>query len=135
MSAEYRKTDCNPKIMNGGLYVTATWALPLLEARAKEDHESKPTFFMTGGYVWQDPVPELFALCMQKAAQHNLMKSLWKQHGSSKGIHFATLSIAGVVQDSDKNINAKAIAGHYWDLYNEDKKSWRFNVDLMPSEG
>lgn len=116
--------------MNIGLYETARWAVPLLESNARQQGPH-PCLFLSGGAVYENPVVEVFALCMQKAAQHNLMKSLWIKQGDGKGkVHVAVANIGGVVKDDDPIINAKNIAQTYCTLYNEDVGEWRHRVDI-----
>lgn len=66
---------------------------------------------------------------MNKAAQVNFMDS-FAQIVNPKGIHVATVDIGGIVQDSDPVVNAKNIAKTFWELYEEDKNSWRQMVAL-----
>lgn len=65
------------KVMNIGLYTAIGWAQPHLLALAKRAH-SRPCFFLSGGAIYKDPLPMVFALSMQKAAQWNLMQSFRK---------------------------------------------------------
>jgi NAD(P)-dependent dehydrogenase (short-subunit alcohol dehydrogenase family) len=110
------------KNMNLGLYVTATWAKPHLEARAKEG-KAHPCLFLSGSGIGDTPFPPLFSLSMQKAAQQNLMRSLGQVLGP-KGVHVAYASIDGQVADDDPVVNAKNIASTYWGLYQEEQKDW-----------
>lgn len=107
--------------MNIGLYVTAAWALPLLESNAQS--KSHPCFFITGGQIWDHPFPAYFSLSMQKAAQVNFAGSL-SQVAGPKGIHVATVSVGGVVKDEDPVLNAKNIASKFWELYLQDRDGW-----------
>lgn len=55
------------QIMNIGLYVTISWAKPLLEERAKDRKQAPyPCMFLSGGAVADTPIPPVFALSMQK---------------------------------------------------------------------
>lgn len=116
------------QMMNVGLYVVATWATPLLISRA-EEKLGRPSFLLSGGAVHEDPLPEVFSLCMQKAAQHNLMKSLDKQFGA-QGVHFGVVNIGGPVTDEDPVINVKNISETFWELAQEEKGKWRHSVDI-----
>jgi NAD(P)-dependent dehydrogenase (short-subunit alcohol dehydrogenase family) len=114
------------KNMNLGLYVTATWAKPHLEAQAKEG-AAHPCLFLSGSGIGDIPLPVLFSLSMQKAAQQNLMRSLGQVLGP-RGVHVAYASIDGQVTDDDPHLNAKNIASKYWELYQEKQKEWRDRV-------
>ncbi|KAI9695820.1 MAG: hypothetical protein M1820_008414 [Bogoriella megaspora] len=118
------------EVMNIGLYVSATWAIPLLEGRAKGRSKGPyPTLLLSGGYVHEDPLPVAFALCMQKAMQHNLMKSLWKVE-SEKSVHVGVSNIGAEVSDEEPERSPGGIAKTYWELYNEERGSWRHSVDI-----
>ena len=122
--------------MNIGLYVTATWALPLLEKRASGRTKGPwPSFLLSGGYIANDPKEVFFALSMQKAMQHNLMKSMWNvQLGREKkgvgAVHTAVANIGGHVGDEEPVRTSENIAGIYWELYQEEKGKWRQQVDI-----
>lgn len=111
------------QFMTIGLYVTAVWALPLLESVKQSKTDSRPSFFMTGGGIWEQPIPEVFALSVQKAAQVNLART-FEQIAGPKGVHVATVSVNGPVQDSDPVLNAKNIASKFWDLYLQESGNW-----------
>ncbi|KAI9664054.1 MAG: hypothetical protein M1821_007545 [Bathelium mastoideum] len=122
--------------MNIGLYVTASWALPLMEQRAEGRSKGPaPSFLLSGGYIATDPREIVFALSMQKAMQHNLMKSMWRvQKGrEEKGeaaVHVAIANIGGRVADEEPVRTAANIAKINWEIYGEEKGSWRQQVDI-----
>ena len=121
--------------MNIGLYITATWALPLMEKRAEGRGEGPwPSFLLSGGYVADDPRENVFALSMQKAMQHNLMKSLWKVQMGKKNdegmVHIGIANIGGHVGDEEPVRTAGNIARVYWEVYREERSSWRQQVDI-----
>ncbi|KAF2234182.1 NAD(P)-binding protein [Viridothelium virens] len=121
--------------MNVGLYVTATWALPLMEDRAKGRGKGPwPSFLLSGGFVAEDPRETVFALSMQKAMQHNLMKSLWRVQMHKKTeegpVHFGVSNIGGHVGDEEPVRTASNIAGVHWELYGEERQNWRQQVDI-----
>lgn len=62
------------QIMNIGLYVTMSWAKPLMEDRAKDRKQAPyPCMFLSGGAVADNPVPPVFALSMQKVCYFPLL--------------------------------------------------------------
>ena len=122
--------------MNIGLYIAATWALPLMEKRVEgRRQEPRPAFLLSGGYVYEDPRPEVFALCMQKAMQHNFMKSLWKiakakGERGEEAVHIGVANIGGHVGDEEPVRTAANIAEVYWELYGEKRETWRHQIDV-----
>lgn len=120
--------------MNVGLYVTATWAVPLLGSLKQEKPNSHPSFFITGGGIWKEYLHFVFALSMQKAAQVNFAGCL-AQIAGPMGIHVATISVNGLVSDSDPVTNAKNVASTYWKLYLQESNDWENMVDLGGMDG
>lgn len=116
------------KAMSIGMYVAMSWAQPHLAAMAKMP-DARPSFLLSGGTIYRNPLPDLFSLGMQKAAQHNLMMSFSKVVGP-KGVHVASVSIAGQVTDEDAVMNAENVARQHWSLYEEESKHWRFEVEV-----
>ncbi|EXJ69992.1 uncharacterized protein A1O5_07065 [Cladophialophora psammophila CBS 110553] len=116
------------KSMNIGLFVAASWALPHLTAAA-ERPGTHPSFLFTNSGLWDRPLADLASLSMQKAAQYNLMLSL-KQMVEAKGVHVAGVNIGGLVRDEDPVINANNIARALFDLSQEDKPDWQWEVKV-----
>jgi len=114
--------------MSIGLYVAATWALPLL-TEAGTNPQSHPSILITGGGLHDHPFPQYFSLAMQKSAQFNFAGSL-SQIASPNGIHVATLDIGGFVSNDDPLLNATNIADHFWTLYTQDRNSWQTVVKI-----
>jgi short-subunit dehydrogenase len=104
-----------------GIYVVATWAIPYLEQAAQKG--GKPSFFLSGSGVNYRPLPPVFSLCMNKAAQTNFLKSLHHIAGP-KGVHVAWLNINGSVGDDEPVRTAATCAQQHWELYQQDKSSW-----------
>jgi hypothetical protein len=42
----------------------------------------------------------------------------------------ASIAIAAVIRDDGPVLNAKNIAERYWQLYEQDKDTWEFNVRM-----
>ncbi|KIW92588.1 uncharacterized protein Z519_06435 [Cladophialophora bantiana CBS 173.52] len=116
------------KSMNIGLFVAASWALPHLTAAA-ERPGTHPSFLFTNSGLWDRPLADFASLSMQKAAQYNLMLSL-KQMVETKGVHVAGVNIGGLVRDEDPVINANNIARALFDLSQEDKPDWQWEVKV-----
>lgn len=114
--------------MNLGLYVTASWALPHMVSLVGKEN-AYPSFFLSGGGINARPVASLFSLSMQKAAQHNFMES-FRIVAEPQGVHVGIVNIGGVVTDQDAVINARKIASTYWDLYQQEKNEWKFEVKI-----
>jgi NAD(P)-dependent dehydrogenase (short-subunit alcohol dehydrogenase family) len=85
------KAADTPQVAVVGLYTTAMWAMPHLSAlAANAQKEAHPSFLVTGGGLYKNPMPQFFALAMMKAAQVNLAGSLAREYGP-KGVHVGTL--------------------------------------------
>jgi len=112
-------------LTNIALYTTAQWAMPLL-SKMKEDR--KPSFLVTSSLLWKDPMPFLFSLSLVKTSQRNLVDSLKRTYPD---IHIALLNVAGVVSPEDKYFNPPLIADRYWELYDQEKSAWTFDLDIL----
>ncbi|KIW29266.1 uncharacterized protein PV07_05091 [Cladophialophora immunda] len=116
------------KSMNLGLFVAASWALPHLTAAA-EQPGTHPSFLFTNSGLWDRPLANFASLSMQKAAQYNLMLSL-KQMVEARGVHVAGVNIGGLVREEDPVINPNNIARALFDLSQEDKPNWQWEVKV-----
>ncbi|KIV87125.1 hypothetical protein PV11_02693 [Exophiala sideris] len=116
------------KTMNIGLYTAATWAIPHLTAAAGRPG-AHPSFFLSNGAIYEQPIAGFFALSMQKAAQFNFTSSL-RQILGPKGVHVAVITIAAIIRDDHPVLNPKNIAAQYWNLYEQNEDSWEFNVPM-----
>jgi NAD(P)-dependent dehydrogenase (short-subunit alcohol dehydrogenase family) len=113
------------RLTNIALYKTAQWAIPLLQ---KTDSDSSPSFFVTSTtLLYKEPVPDLVSLSMVKSAQRALVLSL---HEKFKDVHFALLSVGGVVSPDAKNLNPENIAQKCWELYKQPKNGWRKEMEV-----
>ncbi|KAK5033239.1 hypothetical protein LTS07_003540 [Exophiala sideris] len=88
-----------------------------------------PSFFLSNGAIYEQPIAGFFALSMQKAAQFNLTSSL-RQILGPKGVHVAVITIAAIIRDDHPVLNPKNIAAQYWKLYEQNEDSWDFNVPM-----
>lgn len=116
------------KLMNIGQYVTAVWALPLLAEVAKRSG-THATFLNSSSGVADTPIPQVFSLSMQKAAQNNFLKSFAHTAGP-QDIHVARVDINGAVSDDQPELNAKNIAQQHWTLSQQDKSGWTDKIDV-----
>ena len=116
------------QLMNIGQIVTAYWALPLL-AEVAERSGSHPTFLNSSSGVGDEPLPQVFSLSMNKAAQNNFLKSL-AHVARPQGIHVARVHINGQVADEYPELNAKNIAEKHWKLSQQAEKDWEAKIDV-----
>lgn len=115
------------QLTNIALYKTAQWALPLLKRAPGDD--SSPSFFVTSTtLLYKQPEPSLVSLSMVKSAQRALVLSLNATYGSD--VHFALLSIGGVVSPDAKNLSPDNIADKAWELYKQPKGKWEKEMEV-----
>ncbi|KAK8070977.1 hypothetical protein PG997_011180 [Apiospora hydei] len=71
------------KVNGVGIYVASVWAMPYLVelAAAGGSPRRHPSFLLSGSGINYSPLPPIFSLSMQKAAQSNLLKSLEQMYG------------------------------------------------------
>ncbi|KAI6863144.1 hypothetical protein KC343_g4806 [Hortaea werneckii] len=103
---------------NLALYVTAQWGIPLL----LQSHFSKPTFFVTGTWLAEKPLPALLSLSAVKASQQNMVMSFHEAFG--KDIHFGLIKVMGVVKPDAKGTNPTNIAQKTLELYKQERAEW-----------
>ncbi|KAK8024130.1 hypothetical protein PG993_012196 [Apiospora rasikravindrae] len=117
--------------INGvGIYVASVWAMPyLVELAATGGRGRHPSFLLSGSGINYSPLPPIFSLSMQKAAQSNLLKSLEQMYGP-KGVHVARLDINGFVREDDEVMAPKRCAEQHWRLSQQDKDSWEHVVNV-----
>ena len=114
------------KIPNLGLYNTATVLLPHLQALAKSHLDAHPALFVTSGALIHQPFPHAFSLSMAKAAQASLTKLL--AVGNKDVVHVALVTIGGKVSPEEEVRNPENIAAIFWELYQQKKGSWEFEM-------
>nr|POE89886.1 dehydrogenase/reductase sdr family member 12 [Quercus suber] len=113
------------RLTNLALYETAKWATPILE---KSPEDISPSFFVTSTtQLYKEPVPDLVSLSMVKSAQRALVLSL---HAKHPGIHFALLSVGGVVSPDAKNLSPENIANRCWELYKQPRQAWKREEEI-----
>ena len=112
------------KILNLGLYTTASTLLPHLQALAKSNPSAHPALFVTSGAVIHQPFPPVFSLSMAKAAQASLAKLLADE--TKNVVHVALVTVGGQVTPEEKVNNPANIATKFLELYEQKKGSWEF---------
>ncbi|GIK05162.1 hypothetical protein Aspvir_009264 [Aspergillus viridinutans] len=118
------------KVSNLALYAVAKWAMPLLRAKAATGTDCRPSFLVTSSWLPVDPIPELFALSMVKAAQANLVKSLAKVF-APQGVQVGLVVVGGVVSPSAPALNARNVAEQAWNLFARKREEWTGQVTIL----
>ena len=114
------------KVPNLGLYTTASKLLPHLQALAKTHPEAHPALFVTSGAIIHKPEAPVFSLSMAKAAQANMTKLLAEENKDV--VHVALVTVDGVVSMEEKVRNPANIASIFWELYEQRKGNWMFEM-------
>lgn len=68
-----------------------------------------PSIIVTSSMLPQQPIPQLFALSLVKAAQRNLVQSLSLTY-ASQGVHLGLINVGGPVSPEDETWNPTNIA-------------------------
>lgn len=114
------------KVPNLGLYTTASVMLPHLQALAKSQPDAHPALFVTSSPLIHQPFAPVFSLSMAKAAQASLVKLL---AADNEGVvHVALVTVGGQVTPEEKVNNPPNIATKFWELYEQRKGSWAFEM-------
>ena len=114
------------KVPNLGLYTTASVLLPHLQALAKSTPSAHPALFVTSAAIIHQPFGPVFSLSMAKAAQASLTKLV--ADDNKDVVHVALVTVGGPVAPEEKVNNPPNIATKFWDLYQQKKGSWEFEV-------
>ena len=93
--------------------MTAQWGIPLL----LESRFPKPSFFVTGTWLAESPLPVLLSLSAVKASQQNMVMSFHEAFG--KDIHFGLIKVMGVVKPDAKGTNPTKIAQKTLELHRQ----------------
>ena len=113
-------------IPNLGLYTTATVLVPHLQALAKSHPDAHPALFVTSSALIHQPFAPVFSLSMAKTAQASLLKLL---AADNEGVvHVALVTVGGQVTSDEKVNNPLNIATKFWELYEQKKGSWQFEM-------
>lgn len=114
------------KIPNLGLYTTASVLLPHLQKLAKADQTAHPALFITSGAIIHQPFAPVFSLSMAKAAQASLAQLLAAENKDV--VHVALVTVGGQVTPEEEVNNPANIATKFWELYEQKKGSWEFEM-------
>ncbi|MGB3586336.1 MAG: SDR family NAD(P)-dependent oxidoreductase [Tunicatimonas sp.] len=95
-----------------GAIVAAQEVLP-----AMQDNKAGKIFF-TGGGLSLNPNFQYGSLGIGKAGLRNAAYCL-HQEARAKGVHVATVTIRGFIQEEDEKYNPAAIAEQFWQLYEQ----------------
>ncbi|RYP70477.1 hypothetical protein DL771_005414 [Monosporascus sp. 5C6A] len=115
------------KINVSALYVCAQRVIPRLLELAKSETEAMPALIVTSSMLPLNPIPQLFALSLVKAAQRNLMQSLSMTY-ATQGIHIGLINVGGPVSPTDKIWNPTNIAAKAWEWFSQSKEKPTFEV-------
>ncbi|KAK4120682.1 NAD(P)-binding protein [Parathielavia appendiculata] len=121
---DVKEIEYDLKITVSALYVLAQRYIPHLVSLAKagadpdSEHSSsaKPGFLVTSSALPLEPIPQLFALSLVKAAQRNLVQSLHMAY-APEGVHVGVINVAGAVSPDDLERNPANIAARAWDWF------------------
>lgn len=87
------------------------------------------TVLLTGGGFAIQPHPDYLSLSIGKAGIRALAQGLFENF-KDKGIHVATVTVAGFVSPGSKE--ADTVAEHFWQLHAQPKESWTVEHIYMP---
>lgn len=99
--------------------------MPKLLEAAKGSYN--PAFLTTSGGLYREPEHFLFSLSAGKAGQYNMMESFHKKYEPQ--IHFASISVRGIVSDEAKVTNPRAVGERFYKFY-EQKKGTKGQVSV-----
>ena len=116
------------KIPNLGLYTTASVLMPHLQALAKSNPTAHPALFITSSALIHQPFAPVFSLSMSKAAQASLAKLLAADNKDV--VHVALVTVGGQVTFEEKDNNPPNIASKFWELYEQKKGNWDFEMKI-----
>ncbi|MCJ1472977.1 hypothetical protein MMC13_001626 [Lambiella insularis] len=99
------------------LYTLARWAMPLLRASPSPQR----ALLVTSSELWKEPLPELFALSVAKAAQRTLVLCLQRAFAD---VHVALLSVPVRVGEGEGMVRAGRVAEGMWELWRQERGRW-----------
>lgn len=103
--------------------------MPRLVELAKTPSQYKPALVVTSSMLPFEPMTDLFALSLVKAAQLNLVHSLAKVY-KPQGVHVGVINVAGFVSEEEKERNPKNIADKTWEWFTSDVEDIPFEVRI-----
>lgn len=115
---------------NSDLAVNIGGAQAAIQAAApKMIDRGSGSILLTGGGFALYPHPDYLSLSIGKAGIRALAQGLFESL-KEKGIHVATVTVAGFVDPGSKD--AKAVAEEFWQLHNQPKGSWTVETTYTP---
>ncbi|KAL2125673.1 hypothetical protein VTJ04DRAFT_2038 [Mycothermus thermophilus] len=119
---DIKEIEYDLKITVSALYLVAKRYIPHLVSLAKSgEPDSKPALLVTSSALPFQPIPQLFALSLTKAAQRNLVQSLNLTH-APEGVHIGVINVAGQVLPDDPVRNPTNIAAKTWEWFEAGKE-------------
>lgn len=100
--------------------------LPFLQKLAKSNPSAHPALFVTSGAIIHQPFAPVFSLSMAEAAQASLAKLLAEDNKDV--VHVALVTVGGQMTPDEKANNPANIAAKFWELYEQKKGSWEFEI-------
>ncbi|RGP66696.1 hypothetical protein FSPOR_6436 [Fusarium sporotrichioides] len=105
------------------------YSMPRLVELANTPSQYKPALIVTSSMLPFEPMTDLFALSLVKAAQLNLVHSLAKVY-KPQGVHVGVINVAGFVSEEEKERNPKNIADKTWEWFTSDVEDMPFEVRI-----
>ncbi|KAF6814679.1 short-chain dehydrogenase reductase sdr [Colletotrichum sojae] len=93
------------------------------------DADASPALLVTSSRLPQDPIPQVFALSLVKAAQRNLVQSLRMTY-ESQGVHVGLIVVGGPVAEDHATLNPGNIAERTWEWFEGIKESPSLEVNI-----
>ncbi|QPC77990.1 hypothetical protein HYE68_008742 [Fusarium pseudograminearum] len=117
------------KISVSALYTTLKYLMPRLVELADTPSQYKPALIVTSSMLPFEPMPDLFALSLVKAAQLNMVRSLAIVY-KPQGVHVGVINVTGFVSEEEKERNSKNIADKTWEWFTSDREDMPFEVRI-----
>ncbi|KAK3934525.1 hypothetical protein QBC46DRAFT_399542 [Diplogelasinospora grovesii] len=118
LTHDVKEIEYDFKITVSALYAVVQREMPNLVRIAKADSSAKPAVIVTSSALPQQPIPQLFALSLVKAAQRNLMESLSMTYGP-QGVHIGLINVGGPVSPTDTERSPSNIAAKTWEWFSD----------------
>ncbi|HRY06563.1 MAG TPA: SDR family NAD(P)-dependent oxidoreductase [Hyphomicrobiaceae bacterium] len=114
--------DQPPETFNSDLAVNIGGAMAAVQAAAGGmANRGLGTILLTGGGFAMQPHPDYLSLSIGKAGIRALAQGLFEDF-KDKGIHVATVIVAGFVNPGSKE--ADTVADYFWQLHAQPKQTW-----------
>ncbi|KAL3605100.1 hypothetical protein FPOAC2_00042 [Fusarium poae] len=126
---DVKEIEYDFKISVSALYSTTQYLIPRLVELANTPSQYKPALIVTSSMLPFEPMTDLFALSLVKAAQRNLVQSLAMVY-KPQGVHVGVINVAGFVSEEEKERNPKNIAHRTWEWFTSDGDDSPFEVRI-----